>query len=588
MSNAPRRPPGGREPPPTSPESGGEGDEAARDIIPLSRYRAQLSRARTRRRADEILDHPDPAALVPRLSVQELYYAIAEVGLSSGHDLLALATPAQVRGFLDLDAWERDHFVPERAAPWLDALIDLGPEVLLRAVEGGGGLDGEVVALWLARQVRVYDLEQEAPPEVPEGHFYPTPDSFFLLDVLAAGEEGKRVERFVDWLYRADLTVARRVVMAARWELQSDLEEHAYRWRSGRMADLGYVDYYEALAIYRYLDPASVTAGERSAEPSRGGEDEPGLPAQLLAQVEEGSFLGRTLARVADAEQLGRLSSSLMRLMNTVMSADRVEPSDLEAAQQAMRRAAACLGIGLEVIGHGDPGRAAAALSDVALARVFRVGWSVTVKLKLAADALCEQGFVSLGQGKEARPGLLDPPLGEVVAAARRVRPLFAPALDGKPGEPRPFETLGEVARAAAALEEAGQLAETVRRGLGIEPRLLAPEALARLRTPGEAITFSTLCATLAANLLLDRPALLVPLSLADVSRLSSTHLSDGKLRPAARLAVERGLGARLTEREVAEPPHWDRWMTGWISHLEEALRVGGQHPEAAGLLIGR
>src|SRR5207244_1676699 len=100
----------------------------------------------------------------------------------------------------------------------------------------------------------VYDLSlDEAPPEEPEGHLYPTPDRFFLLDVLGDGETQKSVERLIDWLYRADLELARRVVMSAKWEQPTDLEEWSYRWRQGRMADLGFVDYYEALGIYRYL-----------------------------------------------------------------------------------------------------------------------------------------------------------------------------------------------------------------------------------------------------------------------------------------------------------------------------------------------
>src|SRR5437588_800805 len=84
-----------------------------------------------------------------------------------------------------------------------------------------------------------------APPQEPQGHFYPTPDTFYLLDILPEGDAGRRVERFVDWLYRADLDLARRVIMSAKWGLTSDLEELALRWRSGRVADLGYIDYYE-------------------------------------------------------------------------------------------------------------------------------------------------------------------------------------------------------------------------------------------------------------------------------------------------------------------------------------------------------
>src|SRR5262249_11187096 len=159
----------------------------------------------------------------------ELYYAIKETGLEDAHEIVALASPEQVRGFVDLDVWERDRVDVERLRPWLEALVEAGPERLLKAVDA---LDPEVIALYLQRQVRVYDLSGEEPvPESPEGHYWPTPDNFFLLDILPPGEVGKSIERMVDWLYRADLERARQIVMSAKWEVESDLEEWAYRWR---------------------------------------------------------------------------------------------------------------------------------------------------------------------------------------------------------------------------------------------------------------------------------------------------------------------------------------------------------------------
>src|SRR5690349_4650161 len=95
-------------------------------IIPLSRWRAALARARRSRRADALLSEPDAAQLVPRLPVQELYYAIKEVGLADAQELVALASPEQVRGFLDLDVWQRDQLDVERMNEWLEALVEAG------------------------------------------------------------------------------------------------------------------------------------------------------------------------------------------------------------------------------------------------------------------------------------------------------------------------------------------------------------------------------------------------------------------------------------------------------------------------------
>src|SRR4051812_10469498 len=231
------------------------------DIIQLSRWRAALARARRGRKADAIISEPDAATLVPSLPVQELYYAIKEVGLADAAELVALATPAQVQGFVDLDVWERDRLDETKLNAWIETVADAGYEKLGSVLDG---MDPEVIALWLQRQAVIYDLTIEDPPEESQGHFFPTPDRFYLLDILPGGEEGKALERTLDWIYRYDLEVGRRIIMSAKWELASDLEEHAWRWRQGRMADLGYVDFYEALSIYRWLDPTSVKLDEHS------------------------------------------------------------------------------------------------------------------------------------------------------------------------------------------------------------------------------------------------------------------------------------------------------------------------------------
>src|SRR5260370_14611434 len=95
-------------------------------IIPLSRWRAALARARRGRKADAILSEPDAEKLVPQLPVQDLYYAIKEVGLADAQELVALASPEQIRGFVDLDVWERDALDERRLNAWIETLVDAG------------------------------------------------------------------------------------------------------------------------------------------------------------------------------------------------------------------------------------------------------------------------------------------------------------------------------------------------------------------------------------------------------------------------------------------------------------------------------
>lgn len=415
-------------------------------IIPLSRWRAALARARRGRKADAILSEPDAAQLVPTLPMQDLYYAIKEVGLADAQELVALASPEQIRGFVDLDVWERDRIDESRVAAWMETLVDAGYDKLGQAIEG---LDSEVVALWLQRQATVYDLTIEQPPEEPEGHYYPTPDRFFLLDIRTAGEEGKALERALDWIYRYDLELGRKVIMSAKWELPSDLEEHAYRWRAGRMADLGYVDFYEALSVYHFIDPASVKLDEHTRVPAP--PDTPTeLPAVLAGSLDEAGFFGKALATLTSEAEVTRLSQSLVLLVNKVMAADRVEPGDTEAGKLALGRAVSYLGIGLESLARGDVQRAGAALGSVALERLFRLGVSLTLQLKTLGDALVKSGL---------DPIALDAPWDEVLRALRQPRPLFPRALDQPAAEgTRPFGSLADVAKAANAIQHIAQV----------------------------------------------------------------------------------------------------------------------------------
>src|SRR5262249_37070106 len=159
-----------------------------------------LARARSSRRAQALLELPDAAQVIPTLPAQDLYYVIKDVGLADSHELLALASPAQVRGLLDFDVWEREKLLLGRVAEWIDALLDVGPAKLGATV---GALDVELPSLWLARHARVYDLSLgEAPPEEDEHLLWPSPDRFFLVEITAQGDAARAVERLLDHLYR--------------------------------------------------------------------------------------------------------------------------------------------------------------------------------------------------------------------------------------------------------------------------------------------------------------------------------------------------------------------------------------------------
>src|SRR5690348_3314012 len=95
---------------------------------PLARLRAQLAGPRGYRRIDALLSMDDAPAAVAALAPNEVFELVHEVGFEDAQPLIELATPAQLQGCFDLEAWSKDELQVPALKPWLAALIEAGFE----------------------------------------------------------------------------------------------------------------------------------------------------------------------------------------------------------------------------------------------------------------------------------------------------------------------------------------------------------------------------------------------------------------------------------------------------------------------------
>lgn len=464
------------ETPPSRDESEGEGPEPD-NVIALSRYRVQLSRGRRARRAEELFDSSDPSHAIRALPGDEFFYVLHELGFPDAIEVLQHGTPEQVRTALDFALWDRDQLSVDRADEWLGAMVEAPYETVGAWIQG---LDIEMVALLFRKRMRVYDVSVEEPPDEPEGSMMNTPDRLFVLDLLGEGDEPRITARLVDSLYRHDQSFMRRVLVGTRSELDAELEELSFRWRSGRMADYGFVDFYEALEVYRELDPTTVQIGESGPAGARAATEREEsnhlrVPMALAERLTTGTPFARAVGGITTAEEVGELHFALVALANRILSADRVTPGDDAAAGPVLARMAATLDIAVELLARGSEDRAVAAVRTIPLVRLFRLGVTLIGKVKKLGVALIrETPFAPLRPAVD----IYEPDDAEVLAAVTRARPLFPRRLDtpSNIGE-RPFGSLGDLAIATAALERAAA-AVTLVYGLGVRPDQLLPEAL--------------------------------------------------------------------------------------------------------------
>jgi len=508
--------------------------------IPLSRLRAKLARPRGYRRVEALLSEADPAAAVAALSVPELYELIKGVGFADTQELIALASPEQVRGCLDMDIWDRDHLQTAAVAPWLVSLIESGYEKLGQVWEG---LDSELTALVLQRHTRIYDLSlEEEVPENTDNPVFTTPDTFFGIELTTDDPQlDTLIHRLVEDLYRADMVLARHTLMSARTEPPAELEEMSYRWRSGRMADLGYVDFYEALAVFRPIDPASVSADEDTADRFGDGDaalDPGALPTEWAEQVVGRSFLARALGQLTEKAEAKRAETALVVLVNKVLSAMRVSPGDETQVAEGTAYATATLALGLETVARSDVERAGRVLRNVALTRLHRVGFTTTLRLSGFARAMAPRAVTA---------GAVDAAVLEALLAAQ---PLMAGELDDPPvAAPRPFESLRDV-RAAAEHMTRLALRVAVADSLGVDL-----VAVAEMPEP--------------------RPALDDHVRTALVRAMIGGELSPARLTQSEVAAFLRGAFADGALTDGAKETAWQAMQT-WAKDVQ--LREGGEY----------
>ncbi len=529
-----------RDEPPTSPPN-----------LPLARLRAQLAGPRGYRRIDALLSSDNAEAEIAALSPNEVFELVHEVGFEDGADLIHLATPAQLVGCFDLDGWTKDQLDVAPLKPWLSSLIDAGFEKLGQV---WGHLDAELRALILQRQVKIYDtsLGEELADDNEEPVFA-TPDRWFLLELQGDEDSQRLIMRLVEDLYRADPDLARHTIMSARSEPPAELEEVSYRWRSARLADLGYVDFYDALDLFRPLDADKVQIGEGSQDRIV-DEVTTRLPLVVAEEVLGRNFLARAIATIDDPTEAERLETALMVLVNKVLAAGRAKPGQAEVVKRGALFATATLSLGLETISRGDLGRARDALQSIAMQRLFRVGYTVTTKLARLAQSLAARSVTS---GSPAR---------ELVAALCSPRPLFSRAADEPPMTGlRPLESSSDLRRAGeilagltlriALVESLG--VDVVAMGQAPEPR---PTLDDHIRT---ALSRAAVGGDLRGE----------ALSQTELTTLRSRAFVDGKLTAAARKAGLDAIRGRLGSAQLsASAAVLGKLVDGWLADLETIL----------------
>src|SRR5207253_2858491 len=117
------------------------------------------------------------------------------------------------------------------------------------------------------------------------GRTFRTPEGRYVVEFLPDAGEFGTIRQLLDDLYAEDVLGTTRLLESLRWDVPTELEEMARRWRDGRLRDQGFPDLEEALADAR----ATLSLGRETLS---GGDPDRAAAALVERPVREISQAG--------------------------------------------------------------------------------------------------------------------------------------------------------------------------------------------------------------------------------------------------------------------------------------------------------
>jgi hypothetical protein len=436
----------------------------------------------------------EPHAIVSALPPIDLLAAIREADDEQRVELLSLMSAEQYVGVVDLACWRAGAFDRGALAALISPALDSGRDAAVRLFQS---LEGELRTLLLKPHVVVHLREEKDDDfEVEEGsELFECVDGRYAVELPRPDEVPREIRQILAALLDRPFEEYMPELECLRWDLPSDLEESAARWRAGRLADFGYATREEGVAALAPKSPEALRGRIEKGEVSPRACDEAALPALYGRCLGGAALLDAALERAtrfAERDPTGRaalLPAELGAAVNLFLCGARFELSDLEEAARGIRLARDLLALGLGAVSRGDVDFAARALLGAAPIAFIQAGMGVLVPLRERARSLARKLGAATGGSPYAA---LDPPHAVAVELlAMEIPRRFPPLDEGADLSPAPIAPLAaelvgfadpaEAARGEALLAEAEHVPDLLARlgALGQRPVPLPSAALA-------------------------------------------------------------------------------------------------------------
>ena len=403
-----------------------EGDFQA---LSLEQKSAYLKAVSAKEKMDLILADPDAKKLAAAMEPQEFFWVMKEIGEEDALELLQVASAQQCIFILDMELWDGWTFSEEKTCQWLTYFMEGGEPRIHELLKH---IDYEILQLFLGRELVVGGgIGDHSNDEERLADYDHTFDGVFMI-TFKNPKHSQLIGTFLSMLVKLDNPLYTALMEGIKGDVDLELEEQCQRFRNGRLQDLGFPPYEEALSIYARVNPDDfrLSGGKVHHPAGEGGQLMPVIP-------ERDTLFFRALA-IADEPTL---LQELHYLVNTALVAEGNAFHEPESMRGILHRVCGYVNIALEKLASADEQKAAKIVVDEELKRLFQLGFSLVMQLKFSAEKSETADYAS----------------GKLLAGLKARRPRYYRGLDpdGVDGY-REFRDLADVRRVADLLGQLG------------------------------------------------------------------------------------------------------------------------------------
>lgn len=321
-----------------------------------------------------ITEDPEGKRLTQALSPQEYYLIIKGIGENDSLPLLAFASPSQCAFTLDMELWDKWEFSVENAFSWMEHLLACSEEDAMELLRN---LDPELLQLFLLEEIVVSGDTGDMSTDAERlGNWDHTFDNIYFI-TFRNDKHSRLTGTLLDILFRLDHPLYLDLMEGCRGALKNEIEEMCYQFRNGRLADLGFPEYEQAIQIYAPIKPGHYSP----SEPKIDLQADENVEVFFPAIIDEESLLGHCLAHAQSAN----LKQEMEALINSALIAEHGGLPDEESMGSTLARVHGWLNIALEYLAGASPEQAVDIIKTERLKRLFQLGCGIV--LEVAAEA---------------------------------------------------------------------------------------------------------------------------------------------------------------------------------------------------------